>query len=203
MRPRADTSANARLIAAAESGHSGTVDAVAGGAGEFAIRVSAIDDLFEAFDARPVSERRLRWEVRAHLLDRWESARPSDTPVLLVYAPASERAATDEAAVQAAVRADMRTNTQPLRRANPLNRHDRIAIWSGTVIFLITIAVSTALDNDSSGVLIAGISQAIVVIGWVALWDPAARVVGESLPHRFTRRRYAELTDVHVEFRWQ
>jgi hypothetical protein len=123
--------------------------------------------------------------------------------VLHVYAPESERPGTDESAVQSAVRADMRTNTQPLRRANPLNRHDRIAIWSGVVIFVITAAVSTGLDADTTDGLIAGISQAIVVIGWVALWAPAERVIGESVPHRFTRKRYRELTDVAVEFRWQ
>jgi hypothetical protein len=179
------------------------VDAVSGGAGEFAIRVGSVDDLFEPFDACPASERSLRWEVRSHLLDKWESARSSDTPVLLVHAPAAERSKVDVTAVQAAVRADMRTFTKPYRRAAPLNRHDRIAIWSGIVIFLITAAVSTGLDADSSTGLIAGISQAIVVIGWVALWDPAARVVAESIPHRFTRKRYRELTDVEVEFRWQ
>jgi len=170
---------------------------------EFAIRVATIDELFEPFDACPVAERRLRDEVRAHLLDRWEAVRPSPAPVLRVHAPVDQRSATDEQAVQAAVRADMRTNTQPLRRANPLNRHDRIAIWSGTLIFLITIAISTTLDREATGVLIAGISQAIVVIGWVALWDPAARIVVESVPHHFTRKRYAELTEVKLEFRWQ
>ena len=115
----------------------------------------------------------------------------------------AERPGTDERAVEAAVRADMRTNTRPLRHANPLNRHDRIAIWGGTLIFVITVVISTVLDEGGPGVLVAGISQAIVVIGWVALWDPAARVVGESVPHRFTRKRYAELTEVDVEFRWQ
>jgi hypothetical protein len=182
---------------------SSTVGAVPGGGGEFAIRVRSVDDLFEPFDACPVPERRLQWEVRAHLLDKWESVRPSDTPVLLVYAPASERAATDEAAVQTAVRADMHAFTKPYRRAAPLNRHDRIAIWGGIVIFLVTAGISTGLDASSSTGLIAGISQAIIVIGWVALWDPAARVVAESVPHRFTRKRYRELTDVRVEFRWQ
>lgn len=173
------------------------------GAGAFAIRIGTVDELFEPFDACPVSERRLGWEVRAHLLDKWESARPSDTPVLLVHAPASERPRTDEAAVQAAVRADMRTFTKPYRRAAPLNRHDRIAIWSGILIFLITAGVSTGLDAESGSGLVAGISQAIIVIGWVALWDPAARVVAESVPHHFTRKRYRELADVRVEFRWQ
>jgi hypothetical protein len=173
------------------------------GPGEFAVRVSAVDDLFEPFDACPVSERRLAWEVRAHVMERWEWARPAEDPVLLVYAPVAHRADIDQAAVQDAVRADMRINTQPLRRANPLNRHDQLAIWTGTIIFLITVAISTTLDKESHAVLIAGVSQAIVVIGWVALWDPVARLVGETLPHRYTRRRYAELVDVRVEFRWQ
>jgi len=181
---------------------SGTVGAVSGG-GEFAIRVRSVDELFEPFDAGPVSERSLHWEVRAHLLDKWEAARPSDTPVLFVYAPASERPGTDEAAVQTAVRADMRAFTKPYRRAAPLNRHDRIAIWGGIVIFLITAVVSTGLDAESGSGLVAGISQAIVVIGWVALWGPAERAVAESIPHRFTRKRYRELTDVRVQFRWQ
>lgn len=180
-----------------------TTGAVSEGGGEFAIRVASVDELFEPFDACPVSQRRLGWEVRAHLLDKWESARPSDAPVLLVYAPASERPGTDEAAVQTALRADMRTFTKPYRRAAPLNRHDRIAIWSGILIFLITAAVSTGLDAESGTGLVAGISQAIIVIGWVALWDPAARVVAESVPHHFTRKRYRELADVRVEFRWQ
>jgi hypothetical protein len=179
------------------------VNAVSGGAGEFAIRVGSVDDLFEPFDACPVSERSLRWEVRAHLLDKWESARPSDTPVLLVYAPASERPKVDVTAVQTAVRADMRAFTKPYRRASPLDRHDRIAILSGIVVFLITAVISTTLDAEGGGGLTAGISQAIVVIGWVALWSPAERAVAESIPHRFTRKRYRELTDVEVEFRWQ
>ena len=60
-----------------------------------------------------------------------------------------------------------------------------------------------SLDEESSGVLVAGIAQAVVVVGWVALWDPAARLFGERIPHRLTRRRYAELSDLEVRFRWQ
>ena len=70
------------------------------------------------------------------------------------------------------------------------------------VIFLITIVVSTSLDNASTAALIAGISQAIVVIGWVALWDPAQRVAGDIVPHYFLRKRYAELVEIELQFIW-
>jgi hypothetical protein len=168
----------------------------------FAIRIPAIDDLFVAFDARPVAERPLRDEVRLWLLDEWERVREARPSTLHVHAPASERVATDEHAVGIAVRADLLAHTRRLHHANPLNRRERITVWAGVVIFLITIAVSTALDKASTAELIAGISQAIVVVGWVALWDPAQRVAGDIVPHYFLRKRYAELVEIELRFIW-
>jgi hypothetical protein len=168
----------------------------------FAIRVSASDDLFVAFDARPVAERPLRDEVRLWLLDEWEDVREARPSALLVHAPASQRDETDQEAVGAAVRADLLAHTRRLHHANPLNHRERIAVWAGIIIFLITIAVSTALDKTSNAELIAGISQAIVVIGWVALWDPAQRIAGDIVPHYFLRKRYAELAEIEVRFVW-
>jgi hypothetical protein len=41
-----------------------------------------------------------------------------------------------------------------------------------------------------------------VVIGWVALWDPAQRVAGDIVPHYFVRKRYAELAEIELRFVW-
>jgi hypothetical protein len=173
---------------------------------ELAIRVHAIDDLFLPLDARPLAERTLRAEVRLKLLDEWDQVRGARSaawsPMIYVHAPAAQRPGTDEDAVKVAVRADLHAHTRRLHYANPLTYRERIAVWAGIVIFLITIATSTLLDRVSSEVLVAGISQGIVVIGWVALWDPAQRVAGDIIPHHFARKRYAELADVDVRFAW-
>jgi hypothetical protein len=169
---------------------------------EFAIRVASVDDLFAAYDARPVAERPLAEDVRFHLLDEWDRVRAARPSVLQCYAPASEREQVDEQAVTAAVRRDMRAYTHGLRRAAPLSRRDRIAALVGITIFLLTIAVSTSLDQLTDDVFVAGISQGLVVIGWVALWVPAQRVVVDLVPHYFERSRYAELADIEVQFIW-
>ena len=169
---------------------------------EFAIRVASVDELFEAFDARPVAERPLAEDVRFHLLDAWERVRATRPSVLHCYAPASERERVDEQAVSAAVRRDMRAYTHGLRRAAPLSRRDRIAALVGITIFLLTIAVSTSLDQLTDDVFVAGFSQGLVVIGWVALWVPAQRVVVDLVPHYFERSRYAELVDIELRFVW-
>ncbi len=150
-----------------------------------------------------MAKRSLDDDVRLHLLDEWERVRKSKPTTLSVYAPAAERSRTDEAAVSAAVRSDLQAHTGRLRRAAPLSRRDRVAAWIGVVIFLLSIAISTTMDRLSTAVLVVGISQGIVVVGWVALWDPVQRVAGDILPHEFARRRYAEFADIPLRFAWQ
>ncbi len=154
-------------------------------------------------DARPVAERPLREEVRLKLLDEWEQIRDGRSPTLCVQAPASERLGADVDAVGAAVRADLSAHTRRLHYVNPLAHRERIAVWAGILIFLGTIVVSTLLDRISSALLVVGISQGIVVIGWVALWDPAQRVFLDIIPHHFARKRYAELAEIELRFAWQ
>jgi hypothetical protein len=169
---------------------------------EFAMRLRSVDDLWFEFDARPVAERQMVDEVHDHLLDEWERLRDKRPSTLVVYAPASERPATDEAAVRAAIQGDIRASREPLRRAGPLSRRERNAFWIGVVVMLGTIIVSTLLERASDAVVVEGVSQGIVVFGWVALWQPAAHFVTEVLPHYFNRRRYKEFADVDVRFDW-
>ena len=64
------------------------------------------------------------------------------------------------------------------------------------------IIVSTWIDQQTNEIVLQGVSQAILLLGWVALWDPAARLVTETMPHFFNRRRFAEFADIDVRFSW-
>ena len=169
---------------------------------EFAIRLSAADDLFEPFDARPVAQRPLNYEARMSLLDQWELAREKDPKWLTVYMPESERGSTDEAAVRAAINADLNLASGSLRDVDPLTRSDQIAAWIGVVLMFVCIVGSTAIDRATDEIVAQGVSQAILLLGWVALWDPAARLVTEIMPHFFNRRRFAEFSDIDIRFSW-
>lgn len=170
---------------------------------EFAIRVGAIEELFAPLDARPISERALTAEVRLHLLDQWDLAREARPSALTVYVTGGEPSRPHEEAASAAIHRDLRTQTRPYWRASPLARREKIAAWIGIVIFVISIAISTSIDRVSTAVLVAGISQGIVVVGWVALWDPVQRVAGDVIPHQFDRKRYAEFAEIDLRFVWQ
>ena len=70
---------------------------------EFAIRLTSIDQLFWDFDARPIAEREISADARWALLDEWDRVRDLEPSTLLIYAPESDRAATDEEAVSRAI----------------------------------------------------------------------------------------------------
>jgi hypothetical protein len=170
---------------------------------EFAIRVKSIDELFWEFDARPVAERAISADVRWALLDEWERVREREPSTLTVYAPASEREATDEQAVSAAIRGSLDLASGPLGRVDPLSRQEKISLRLGLLFWFASILVSTGIDKATDDVVAEGISQGVVVVGWVALWPPAARFMTEVVPHFFNRRRFAEFTDIAVRFVWE
>jgi hypothetical protein len=169
---------------------------------EFAIRLSSITELFWEFDARPVSERSISNDARWALLDEWDRVRETDPAALVIYAPASDRASTDEEGVIAAIHSSLDKASGPLRRIDPLSRQEKIAAWLGIDFWFLSILISTAIDRSTDDVIAEGISQGIVVVGWVALWPPAARMMTEVAPHLFNRRRFGEFSDIDIRFVW-
>lgn len=169
---------------------------------EFAIRLNSIDELYWEFDARPVAKRAISADARWALLDEWERVREREPSTLTIYAPASDRERTDEQAVGAALRASLELASGPLRRVDPLSRQEKISLRLGLMFWFASILVSTGIDKATDDVLAQGISQGVVVIGWVALWPPAARFMTEVVPHFFNQKRFAEFTDIAVRFVW-
>lgn len=136
------------------------------------------------------------------MLDEWDRVRHTEPSFLTIYAPAAERADTDEHAVTIAVHTSLRRATGPLRRVAPLTRQEKVAFWIGIIVWVVSIVVATAIGQDEDDVLADVLSQGIVLVGWVALWPPASRFLTQVLPHIFNRRRFREFADIDVRFAW-
>ena len=85
---------------------------------------------------------------------------------------------------------------------DPLSRQEMVGIRIGILFLFLSIVVSTAIDRASENVIMEGISQGILVVGWVALWRPAERFIVEVVPHFFNRRRIGEFAGIDVRFAW-
>lgn len=149
-----------------------------------------------------MDERKLNYDVRWALLDGWERVRKRGPRELVIYAPETDRGRTDPDAITACIHRSLHSASGRLREIDPLSRQEKVAARIGIAVLFGTIIVSTGLDRMSEDILIEGVAQGVLVLGWVALWRPTERFVVEVLPHVFNRRRYAEFADIGVRIVW-
>jgi hypothetical protein len=171
---------------------------------EIAIRVPSTAALFDAWSVAPQASRPLSDEARSRIVDAWSEVAKQATgePRLRLVMPASERAGVDEAAIVAAVRADMREMKVDARhhwiRRALAPRESRI----GLVVFFLALAIAAVIDFGSSeGSLPTLLSQTFVVFAWVALWGPAYRFL-TAASYRLGRGYFAELAEAEIAIDW-
>jgi hypothetical protein len=170
--------------------------------GAFAISVNSIDDLFDDFSAEPLATRPLREEVRTRILNSWIDNRDDRPAHLSVELPIGQRRDGAGAAVQAAIRHDLENAYQASKNLRAFTRSERrealIAFAFLVVCLLASTAVDSATENDP---LFVGISQGLVVLGWVAMWQPAQQMV-QAISLRFSKKSYEELAGLPIEVTW-
>ena len=147
---------------------------------EVAIRVPSVEALFDAWSAEPLARRPLSEEARERIVDAWiDAARGKEKPDRLSLAfPAGERAEGLEATILAAFRHDMEAMKVDSRhhwfRRSFAQRETRI----GYLVFFIALVVAALIEVGSSeGSVETIVSQTFVVLAWVALWQPAQRLI--------------------------
>lgn len=167
---------------------------------ELAIRVPSVEALFDAWSADPLAERPLSDEARERIVDAWTQARKKATepPTIALTLPESERRDGLEATIAAAVRHDMETMTVDARRhwirRSLRPRESRI----GIVLFFVAFAIGAIIDLDGGD---SFFGQVFVVLGWVALWAPAYRII-TAASFRLARKYFAELSGAEIRVDW-
>lgn len=168
---------------------------------ELAIRAPSVDSLFDAWSVEPLAERPLSDEARDRILDAWGVVRKkaTGTPTVALRLPEAERRDGLDATIAAAVRHDMETMAVDARhhwiRRSLRPRESRI----GILLFVIALLISAGIDYNGSGDSL--IAQVFTVLAWVALWQPAYRVI-TAASFRFSRKQFGELARAEVRVAW-
>ncbi|GIK76906.1 MAG: hypothetical protein KJ006_11040 [Thermoleophilia bacterium] len=171
-------------------------------AAAFAISVNSIDDLFDPYTAEPLASRPLRAEVRERILRAWIDSREERPDHLSVELPVGQRRAGVGEDVRDAIRSDLERAYRASGHLLVFTRSERrealIAFSFLVVCLLASSLVDRVTDDDA---LFVGVSQGLVVLGWVAMWQPAQQLV-QALSLRLSRKRYRELTLIPIEVSW-
>jgi len=168
----------------------------------FAISVNAIDDLFDPYTAEPLERRPLREEVRTRILNSWIDHKHTRPDHLSVELPIGERRDGVGEAVEAAINHDLDTAYEASRNLLVFTRSERREAMIAFGFMLACLLASAAIDRATDEqALFVGISQGLVVLGWVAMWQPAQQMV-QAISLRLSKNSYEQLAELPVEITW-
>gem|GEM_PF-3145879 len=170
--------------------------------GTFAISVNSLDDLFDEYSADPLPTRPLRTEVRDRILRAWIDTREEQPDYLSVELPVEQRRDGRGEQVQEAIRHDLERTYEASKHLFVFTRSERREGLLAFSFLVVCLVASSLFDKwTDNEALFVGISQGLVVLGWVALWQPAQQMFS-AVSLWLSRDRYEELAQVPIEVTW-
>jgi hypothetical protein len=168
----------------------------------FAIRVPSVDELLDPYSVEPLDRRPLREGVRERILRAWIDTREERPHHLTVELPVSESRAGLGARLEAAIRHDLAATCEASKRLHVFTRGERREAMVAFLFLVVCLIASSLVDQATANhALFVGISQGLVVLGWVAMWQPAQQVF-QAVSRRLSHSRYRELAQVPIEIEW-
>lgn len=168
----------------------------------FAIRVSTPDELFDEYSAAPLENRPLTDEVRSRILSAWIDTRHDRPSHLSVELPADQREEHLASRIEEAIRYDFVETTNAARRLHVFTRSERREAFVAFMFLVACVLGATLVDQvTQDDAFFTSLSQGLVVLGWVAMWQPAQQVF-TAISRRLSYERYRELSEVPIEVRF-
>jgi hypothetical protein len=168
----------------------------------FAIRAPSLDELLDPYSVEPLDRRPLREDVRERILRAWIDARRERPSHLSVELPATEKRERLGPSLQTAIRNDFVATYEASKGFHVFTRGERREAEIAFLFLIVCLLASSLVDRATANeALFIGISQGLVVLGWVAMWQPAQQVF-EAVSRRLNHGRYRELSEVPIEIVW-
>jgi hypothetical protein len=163
------------------------------------IRIRSAAQLFDPFDPSPSARRALAGDVANYILSRAGEHSAQKHLYLLIHGPASlQRHASDIAqAIPEHFRlAHSNGQRQFLRRL----RVGATTLAVGLGVLGASIALRTLFSGAGAGAFARGLSEGLLILGWVAMWRPVEILLYEHWESHLDHAVLDRLSKIHVGF---
>ena len=165
------------------------------------IKLSSIMQLFNSFDPAPFHEKELDSAAEHYIVDTVKDFPVKTQFRIAIYLPAdiadTERAKKIPPAIQNHFRYKMMVQDRKFRLRF---RHGRTTLLIGltflTIALLARQMISATLGNHLLGQLLA---DALLVVGWAAMWEPITVILYELWPIIQQKRIYERISRMDID----
>jgi len=168
---------------------------------EIAIRLRAVNQLFNSFDPSPFRERDIDSAVEEFVVGWVRELPPGEAFTIAVHLPAEEAARPEAARIGEAFQHYFGYRAQMAERdMRELFRIGRRSLAIGLAVLLACLVASQVVANVIHRQMVARVlEESLIIVGWVANWRPIEIYLYDWLPIRRRIRLYRRLAAARVE----
>jgi hypothetical protein len=165
------------------------------------IKLNSVIQLFNSFDPAPFYEKELDTEAESYIVDTVQDF-PAKTKFMIhIYLPAA-LAETEESkkiipAIHNHFRYRMLVTERKFRARFRFGRFSLIVGLSFLALALVTSQIVASMNTSSIALQL--ISYALLIIGWVAMWQPITTLLYELWPIIRRKKIYEKISTMEIE----
>jgi hypothetical protein len=164
------------------------------------IKLSSVMQLFNSFDPAPFHEKELDSAAEHYIVDTVSDFPKKTLLKILIYLPpdiaTTERAMKIPAAIHNHFQYKMLVSDRKFRTHF---RHGRITLLIGLSFLTIALVARQYVSTLENHILAQLFADALLIIGWAAMWEPITVLLYELWPIIQTKKTYEKISTMEIE----
>ncbi|MFA6225334.1 MAG: hypothetical protein WC620_03905 [Methanoregula sp.] len=164
------------------------------------IKLSSVMQLFNSFDPAPFHEKELDTAAEHYTIDTVKDFPANTKFKMVIYVPKelaeSEQAHKIKPAIQYHFKFRMMGADRKFRSHF---RYGRSTMLIGLSFLAITLFARQMISTISHDLAAQIVADALLIIGWVAMWEPVTGLLYELWPIIQTKKVYQKISEMEIE----
>jgi hypothetical protein len=167
------------------------------------MKLSSVAQLFNSFDPAPFHDKELDNNAENYIVDVVDDFSPKTRFRIVVYLPDEVRETREARQISAAIEGHFEYKALMQKRVfRQRVVYGEFTLIVGLAFLAIATIASLAVDSYSDSYPVAHfIATALVITGWVAMWEPITTFLFRLWPIVQKRKLYEKISQMDVEIR--
>ena len=164
------------------------------------IKLSSIIQLFNSFDPAPFHEKEIDSAAEHYIVDTVDDFPHKTQFRIVIYLPPDLAASDAAKKISPAIQNHFQYKTLVAERAfRSRLKYGRFTLVLGVSFLFFSLLVSQYIMNISSSFASQLVADALLIAGWVAMWEPVTVLLYELYPLVQKKKTYQKISTMEIE----
>jgi hypothetical protein len=164
------------------------------------VKLSSIMQLYNSFDPAPFHEKELDTDAEKYIIETIKDLPAKTDLKLVIYLPPELSGSEGAKTLGSAIHNHFRYRTMVAERNFRRHfRYGRISLVIGLSFLAIALIARQMVSHISTQFLAQFFADALLVLGWVAMWEPITVLLYQLWPIIQTKKVYEKASTMEIE----